>query len=81
MVSLNRQSHIVTRYGKSRNITLHGLLSIEPSASRRESTLFTVDPAARDNIESELEAGTPSSREHLKEAPRFVDLKGASPEA
>jgi hypothetical protein len=56
MVSLNRQSHIVTRYGKSRNITLAQLPSIEPSASRRESTLFTVDPAARDNIESELEA-------------------------
>jgi len=57
MVSLNRQSHIVTRYGKSRNITLHGCSAIEPSASRHESTLFTVDPATRDNIESELEAG------------------------
>jgi len=57
MVSLNRQRHIVTRYGKSRNITLHGCSAIEPSASRHESTLFTVDPATRDNIESELEAG------------------------
>ena len=53
MVSLNRQSHIVTRYGKSRNITPAWLLSIEPSAPCRESTLFTVDPAGMRHIESE----------------------------
>jgi len=53
MVSLNRQSHIVTKYGKSRNITLrdHSASSPLPHATNQH---LVVDPVARDNVESEL---------------------------
>lgn len=55
MVSLNRQSHIVTRYGKSRNITPHGHSASSPLPHVTNQHL-TVDPVARNNVESELEA-------------------------
>ena len=55
MVSLNRQSHIVTKYGKSRNITLHDHSASSP-LPHVTNQHPAVDPVARDNVESELEA-------------------------
>ena len=55
MVSLNRQSHIVTKYGKSRNMTLRDH-SASSSLPRVTNQHLAVDPAARNNVESELEA-------------------------
>jgi hypothetical protein len=45
MVSLNRQSHIVTEYGKSRNITLHDC-SASSLLPRVANQHLAVDPAA-----------------------------------
>ena len=45
MVSLNRQGHIVTRYGKSRNITLRGYSASSP-LSCVTNQHHAVDPAA-----------------------------------
>ena len=55
MVSLNRQGHIVTRYGKSRNITPHNC-SASNSLPHVANQHLAVDPTTRDNAESELEA-------------------------
>ena len=55
MVSLNRQSHIVTKYGKSRNITLHEHSASSP-LPRVTNQHLAVDPVAGDNVENELEA-------------------------
>jgi hypothetical protein len=65
MVSPNRQSHIVTRYGKSRNITLHSCPASSP-LPRVANQHLAVDPTARDNVESELEVAMLS----LVSAPR-----------
>ena len=53
MVSLNRQGHIVTEYGKSRNITLRDYSASSP-LSCVTSQHLAVSPAARDSIEGEL---------------------------
>jgi len=55
MVSLNRQGHIVTKYGKSRNITLHSCSASSP-LPRVTNQHPAADSAAWDNIESELNA-------------------------
>jgi hypothetical protein len=65
MVSLNRQGHIVTKYGKYRNITPHNC-SASSSLSHVANQHLAVDPATRDNAESELEASCALSREHPK---------------
>jgi hypothetical protein len=53
MVSLNRQGHIVTEYGKSRNITLRDYSPSSPLSYVTNQHL-AMDPAARDNVESEV---------------------------
>ena len=70
MVSLNRQGHIVTRYGKFRNITLHSCSASSP-LPRVANQHLAVDPTARDNVESELKAAMLS----LVSTPRGTSLR------
>ncbi len=69
MVSLNRQSHIVTRYGKFRNITQHDRPASSPLP--RSQINLAVDMTTR-NSERAVSYRA-RSREHPKGAPRFVD--------
>ncbi|KAI9447941.1 hypothetical protein H4582DRAFT_1897326, partial [Lactarius indigo] len=71
MVSLNRQSHIVTRYGKFRNIAQHDRPASSPLP--RPQINLAVDMTVRNSRRAASRRAR--SREHPKGTPRFVDPK------